>query len=313
MTILAADFGGTRIKLAIVTDAQAVATDIINVTPGGSLESHLPAIRDAYLALLESTQTPLDKCSAVVWALPCLVAGDGVTVTKTFGKFEDSVTLDLTAWSRTTFGLPIIVENDARAAAIGEWKFGAGKGTDNLVMITLGTGIGTAVILNGRPLYGAAGMAGNLGGHSITHRDGELCTCGIRGCAEAQVATWNIPNLAKASPQFATSALATVPIIDYRAIFTNATAGDPLATTLRDRALDTWGALTLTLIHNFDPERVIIGGGIMASKDLIIPAIQKIADQSAAHAFNPVAVVPSQLADDAGPLGCFAIASDRIA
>ena len=269
MSVLVADFGGTRIKSGLVENGRVISMRVDDTPPGRSLESQLPDLRARFEELVAS-----EKPEAMVWTLPCIVAADGRTITRTFGKFDDAPRLDLVGWAERQFGIPLWVENDARAAAMGEWRHGSGQGCRDMVMVTLGTGIGTAVISEGRALYGRGGMAGNLGGHTVVEAGGRPCGCGQQGCAEAQVATWALPAMAKESPEFPTSALSRCERIDYRSVFREAAGGDPLAAGLKARAIRYWTVLLANLIHQFDPERIVLGGGIMAAKDELLPLLE---------------------------------------
>jgi glucokinase len=171
-------------------------------------------------------------------------------------------------------------------------------------MVTLGTGIGTGVILGGQPLRGRSGMAGNLGGLSITHLGSPGPDAVAPGCTEGQVATWALPERVPGMPGFEASALADEHRLDYEVVFAHAAAGDPLAGRLRDEALESWGALALNLIQTFDPQRVIFGGGIMAAAELILPAVRDFVDQHAVQAGGPVELVAAELGDRAAVIGC---------
>lgn len=265
--------------------------------------AHTQPLKNGFDKLLETLGLSYAHCDRIGIAFPSLVSADCKKVTRTFQKFEDLVGLDIQQWSQKAFGLECKIENDARAALIGEWRYGAGKGMDNLFMLTLGTGCGTAVVLEGKPIHGFSGMAGNMGGHSITHRDGEECWCGSRGCLEAQVASWALEGIARKDPDFAISKLASAEKVDYRAVFELAEKGDGLAVRLRDKAIDTWAAALLNGVHFFDPQRIIIAGGIMASADVILPALQEILDQQAIQVASPVQVVAAELGDGAALLG----------
>ena len=298
MSVLVADFGGTRIKTGLVEEGR-VRSVRVHDTPAGPLESQLSDLPRIFeeLAVEEGT-TP----EAMVWALPCIVAPDRRTVTRTFGKFDDAPDLDLVGWVESHFGIPLLLDNDARMAAVGEWRHGAGRGCADMAMVTLGTGIGTAVISEGRPLYGRSGMAGNLGGHNIIHTGGRTCTCGQRGCAEAHVATWALPGIARESSLFPESALARSERIDYRAVFAEAARGDTLAAELKASAIRDWTVVLANLIHQFDPERIVIGGGIMAGKDEILPLLEASLRQ-ALPASRGIQLCATTLGDSAALVG----------
>lgn len=300
---LVADFGGTRVKYGLVRDGAVVDQDNFEVIERLSFAAQCEPLRAGFLKLLEKNGLSLGDCSGLGIGLPTLISADCKSVTRTFQKFDDLVGFDVQAWSLGAFGLACDLENDARAALIGEWQHGAGRGLDNIFMLTLGTGCGTAVILEGKPIRGFSGMAGNMGGHSITHRDGEECWCGNRGCLEAQVASWALDSHARRHDEFSTSKLAELAAVDYRAVFELAQEGDSLAVKLRDKAIDTWAAVILNGISFFDPERVIVGGGIMASADIILPALQKTVDAHAIQVAGPVQIVAAELGDGAALVG----------
>ena len=300
---LAVDFGGTRVKYGVIRDGEILSQSNFHVIDRLSFMAHSEPLKLGFDQLLKALGMNYSNCDGLGIAFPSLVSADCTKVTRTFQKFEDLVGLDIQAWSQDTFGIECKIENDARAALIGEWRYGAGKGMDNLFMLTLGTGCGTAVVLEGKPIHGFSGMAGNMGGHSITHRDGEECWCGSRGCLEAQVASWALEGIAKKDTEYSESKLASEEKVDYRAVFELAEEGDSLAVRLRDRAIDTWAAALLNGVHFFDPQRIIIGGGIMASADVILPALQKILDRQAIQVASPVQVVAAELGDGAALLG----------
>jgi len=303
MKLLAADCGGSRIKLGLIESRVLIADTVIEARASEPLEQRLSAIADCLECLCREQRWKLSDCRGLLLALPVIIAADQRAVTMTFGKYEDSKGFDFDGWAKRRLGVPVLLENDARAAAIGEWICGAGRGVENLVMVTLGTGIGTAVICEGAPLRGRNGMAGNLGGHTATHVGGTTCHCGIHGCLEAQVGTWTLPVTARADPLFAGSALAGEAVIDYEAVFRHAAHHDSLAGELRDRALFCWGALLVNLIHGYDPERIVIGGGIMRHAGLILPEIRPTVNRQATQPAGPVEIVTASLGDAAALLG----------
>src|SRR5690606_25998850 len=107
----------------------------------------------------------------------------------------DAPSLDLTGWCREAFGAPLVLENDANAAMIGEWRFGAGQDHDHAVMMIFGTGVGVSAITDGRLLRGAHGYGGVLGGHQTINLHGRLCPCGNMGCVETEASTWVLQEL----------------------------------------------------------------------------------------------------------------------
>jgi glucokinase len=120
------------------------------------------------------------------------------------------------------------------------------------------------------------------------------------GCAEAEASTKFLADLARARADFAASPLAREPVLDFAGVFRHAAAGDPCARAIRDHSLLVWSALAVNLIHAYDPEMVILGGGIMASADVIVPAVQEYVSRYAHTPWGKVRVMPGALRDAAG-------------
>lgn len=286
-------------KLGVVRGGNVLARAIEPTSPQLGLLPQLPLLEATWLRLLgELELTPRD-CSGIAVAFPSIVEPATARVLDEYGKYRDAPGLDLRAWARRRFDLPLAIENDARMACIGEWRSGAGRGVDNMVMITLGTGLGTAAVMEGRALRGRHGQAGILGGHTTVRYGGRACVCGNAGCAEAEASTECIAEMTRSNPEFPASKLAMEPTLDYSAVFRSAASGDPAARALRDHSLLVWGALAVNLIHSYDPELVILGGGIMASAEVILPAVRAHVERHAHTPWGKVRVVPSALGDAA--------------
>jgi len=298
MTILACDLGGTRLKIGVVRDGQVLAHTVEPAHSQHGLAPRLPVLKDAWLRLLHGLNLKLSDCAGASVAFPSLIDKETGRILVVYGKYADSLGIDMRAWVRTELGLPLVIENDARMALIGEWRAGAGRGCDNLVMITLGTGLGVCAIIEGRVLRGKHGQAGVLGGHLTVRYGGRPCTCGNLGCAEAEASTAFLRQLAESSPDWERSSLRSLPL-DYANVFAQATAGDACAVALRDHSLLVWSSLAVNLIHAYDPEMLILGGGIMSSGDQILPAIADYVNRHAHTPWGKVRIVPSSLGDNA--------------
>lgn len=309
---LAVDFGGRRIKLGLVQDGVVVAQQVLPARAEEPLPARLKAVATVLRDLCQQHALRPESCAGIGLAYPSIIDTEHARILDHFGKFGDASTLDLRAWARAELGLPLAIDNDARMALIGEWRHGAGRGCGNVVMITFGTGIGTAVIQEGRVLRGVHGQAGILGGHLTTCLGGHPCVCGNIGCAEAEASTWALDRLVRERPNFADSALASEAEIDFAAVFGLATAGDACARALRDHALQVWSALAVNLIHAYDPERLVLGGGVMASRDIILPAIREHVERHAHTPWGRVNVVASELGDRAALLGCEWLVQEHI-
>lgn len=299
MNTLAGDVGATRIKLALIRDDRVLGQEVIPSQAEQSLAKRLPDIANAYQRLCERQGVTIEKCLGISLSVPSLVDVGSGRVLAEYGRFRDMPDLDLRGWAKAELGLPLAIENDARMAAIGEWRHGAGRGCDNLVMITLGTGLGTSAIIEGKVLRGKHGQAGCLGGHLTLHYGGRVCGCGNIGCAEAEASTAFLREIAKCRPDFPSSALSKEPVLDYAAVFGLAAAGDACARAIRDQSLLAWSSLAVSLIHAYDPELLILGGGVMKSADLILPAVREYVHEHAHTPWGKVRVVASELGDTA--------------
>ena len=304
MITLAADFGGRRIKLGLVKQGRVLARRVLPANADQPLKARLDAVAEGLRGLCaEQRLTPAD-CDGVGFAYPSIIDTRRARIMDHFGKFGDASRLELRAWAMEVLGLPLAIDNDARMALIGEWQYGAGRGCDNVAVITLGTGLGASAVIEGRVLRGVHGQAGILGGHLTVRYGGRQCVCGNLGCAEAEASTWMLDKLAREREDFAGSPLSRETVLDYAAVFRRAASGDACAVALRDHSLQIWSATAVNLIHAYDPEKVIMCGGIMASADVIIPAVQAYVERHAHTPWGRVEVVPSALGDEAALLAC---------
>jgi glucokinase len=189
------------------------------------------------------------------------------------------------------------LENDADAAALGEYAAGAGRGAHSMVMLTFGTGIGGGVILDG-PIYrGAAGAHPELG-HMHAETGGPACYCGAHGCLESIAAGPAISAAAQAAG-----------MADAREAFSRAAARDPAAAAVIGRAVRAAAAVIWDIAHTFLPERVILGGGIMEEHfDVFAPEARKRLEAAAMVPKGAVTVVRAALGNAAGVVGAAALA-----
>lgn len=299
MTVLACDVGGTRIKLGIVRDGAVLANDVIPAHSDRGLAERLPALSEALRKLCARQGIAPGDCGGVALGIPSLVDVRTGRILAEYGKYRDGPTVDLRAWGAEALGLPVAIENDTRMAMIGEWRHGAGLGCGNLVMITLGTGLGTSAVVEGQVVRGKHGQAGCLGGHLTVRYGGRRCSCGNVGCAEAEASTAFLGQIAAERPDFAASTLQCEPRLDYRAIIEHSAAGDACAQALLQHSIQVWGALAVNLIHAYDPELVIFGGGIMASAAILLPRLEHYILRHAHTPWGKVKVVASHLGDEA--------------
>jgi glucokinase len=155
------------------------------------------------------------------------------------------------------------------------------------------------VIIQGRLLRGAHGQAGVLGGHGTVRYGGRPCSCGNVGCAEAEASTAFLMHVAHGLPEWSQSALRNQTVLNYATVFQLAARGDACALKLREHSLTVWAALAVNLIHAYDPEILVLGGGIMASAGVVLPAITDYVRRHAHTPWGKVQLVASQLSDTA--------------
>lgn len=304
MNTLAVDFGGRRIKLGIIQDGTVLTQDVLPAHADRPLPDRLAAVAEALRRLCSEKELNVRECAGIGLAYPSVIDTARARICDHFGKFGDASSINLRAWARQTLGLPLAIDNDARMALVGEWLQGAASGCDNAVIITLGTGLGVSALIEGRVLRGGHGQAGILSGHLTVKYGGRPCVCGNVGCAEAEASTSVLDKLAHEHPGFELSALAKEEVLDYAAVFRCAAAGDSCARDLQDHSLKVWSALAVNLIHAYDPDRLVLAGGLMGSSDVILPAIRAYVAQHAHTPWGRVRVVASELGDEAALLAC---------
>ena len=271
---IAIDLGGSHVSIALVNDAGIYASRTFDVNAKEGFLILVGKIEHVVLDFLGENGLTLADCKGLGLAVPMLVdAKNRKILSAPKNKFEDATVVDLNKWVESSFDLPFVLEVDAHAACLGERFFGAGQGVDDLVFVTLGTGYGTSVIIRGNYLRGKHSKAGILGGHLSVNagESGHSCVCPGRGCIEAETGTWALNGIVKEQPEFSESSLAAFEEINYRHLFSEAKKGDALAEKMVQRSLNLWGASLVNLTHAYDPDKIIMGGGVMNAADQILP------------------------------------------
>lgn len=299
------DLGGTQIKAGVIENGRVTGRSSLFSGSAAGLRQGLAPLRELVNDLAGGR-----KIDAIGLAMPGIVDQRSRRLTAINGKWSDATEIDLTEWAAEGWDAPLVMDNDAVAALAGEWQFGAGMGADGVVMMTLGTGIGVAAVVDGRLLRGSHGQAA-IGGHITVMTGGRLCTCGNRGCAEAEASTFVLTELARSDPRFSSSALASAETIDYTQVFLHS-GTDPLCRDLRDRSLTVWSALAVSLIHAYDPEVLIIGGGVASAGAPLIGPIDEYVQRHAWSPWGSVQVRRGECGSDAALLGICAITDQYI-
>lgn len=287
------DMGGTRIKIGLVRQGKLLADATIPASSHVNLSDRLAEIAEKLDQLLaENNAVPL----GIGIAFPGIVDHVRCKVLSKYVKYPDAQEVDFIKWAKQRWNIPVALENDAKAALIGEWQYGNGKGCKDLVLVTLGTGVGSGVMIDGKLLSGRNFVAGNLGGHMTINVNGKECNCGNIGCLESESSTWNLQKERN---------------IDFKTLFQLADQGDQQAVEVRDNCLKAWSLGIISLIHAFDPERIVVGGGIMMSGDIVLAKIREMIVKHSWVKNNPPEVIAAAHPDFAGILGMYYMVTTR--
>jgi glucokinase len=294
---LALDLGGSQLRAALVdrtgavlarhaeaTSAQSTAMQLVEQMAKAAvvIARGVPPGEVAGIGL--SSPGPLDTQGGIALGLPTLPA---------LKDFPMRAALEDRLQAR------VVLENDAISAAFGEWRFGAGRGLQHCVYVTVSTGIGGGVVADGRLLHGRKGMACHIG-HMLLVHNGAPCPCGRRGCFEAYAS-------GRAFEQRATMALPADEATDPAAVFAKARHGHAMATQLVAEEADFLGAGLVSLLHLYSPEVIILGGGMANDFDLLLPGIHARIATDAMEPFRDVPVVQAALKGNAGLIGAAAL------
>ena len=306
------DVGGMSIKCGLVTEkGEILIKDSFKTQKNITCEGMAKQTSEFLFALAKKAGVTPEEIAAVGMGIPGTVdASKGMIVYSNNIKLEHApIVRDMKAY----FSCPVFVDNDANAAALGEVVFGAAKGLSDVVLVTLGTGVGTGIVVNGKIITGKGG-AGAEGGHVVIRMGGEPCTCGNRGCFEAYAsASALLRQTARQVERHPDSLLASLwkekgesGIVPFEA----AKAGDKVGTkVVRDYVNYTACGLA-GLVNIFRPDVVLIGGGISNQGDYFIKKVSRRLNGIVfGKGLNPrVKVKAAMLKNDAGLLGAVALA-----
>ena len=307
-TVIAGDFGGTNLRAALVSDTGEVfVRHEVSTHPNASAEAVLERITELLTHVRDAGSEPPVAASLAVAGL-IDAEGGTVMVSPNIPAFRN---LALTAPLSERLGIPVSIENDASAAALGEYRFGAGKGTRHLLHATLGTGIGGGIVADGRLYRGAQGLAGEIG-HIMLDPAGPPCGCGARGCLEAIAGGVAFGRRAQRLIESGAA-----PILAEIATGRPATAGDLGEAARRGEVAaiaeirnggHTIGLGLGSIVNILNPDMVTLSGGLLGMGDLLLDPLRAA---MASIAYGPASSTPvrtSQLGEDAGLLGAAAVA-----
>lgn len=305
---LAIDIGGTNVRFGLIDrDGAIITRRRLPCTVNTGFEQFLGSIRRELTGLTEEAYGLGCSVETVGAGVPGLIHSDGTVLSSVnLRPLEGrNIRKALEEISR----LPVTVLNDANAAALGEARFGAGQGFSSLLHLTLGTGVGSGLVLGGRLWTGADGVAAEYG-HATVEPEGQPCPCGNRGCLEQYASATAIARLAKERlARGENSIIANVAggDPDSSQVASAAMAGDPLALACFATAGRYLGIAAATAVNLLNLEAIVIGGGVAESYDLLEGHIRREIDSRAFKVpADRVKLLRGELGDDAGLLGAAA-------
>ncbi len=303
MAVLSVDLGGSHLAIAVVRDGAVLAGER-RVTEARSLSMEMSTLTAMARRCLAASGTPVSELAGVAVGFCGVVDGNSGEILSTLNKYSDAPDLDLHGWAKREFGLPLRMENDACLALLGETAWGAAQGERDVVMVTLGTGIGGAAMVDGQLLRSRNGQAGCMGGHLPVNFAGRQCSCGAMGCAETEASTAALPELLRRSPDLSKSVLAHQAAPDFKAVYRAADAGDAVAQSTLDHCVHIWSVLTVGLVHAYGPELVLFGGGVLERGASLLDPIRIYVER---HVWRTSRGLPrierAQLGQDAALIG----------
>lgn len=304
--VIGIDLGGTSVSSAVVDDGGRINHQA-RLSVSGSRTS--TEVIDRLLACVGMTMDSCgrDRVVGVGVGTPGLIIKETGTVVyaPNVPEWED---LPLQTLLQDRIGLPVTIENDANAAAIGEHWVGGATGHANILCITLGTGVGGAIIMNNEIWRGSNGAAGEIG-HMTVVENGRMCGCGAQGCLEAYASATAIASqareLLRGGRKSILSDLGDDPDhIDAAMVADAAGRGDEIAWKVMHRSATLLGIAVSSLTNLLNPELIVIGGGVIKAGDMILnPVRAQVARRAYAWSASILKIVPAKLGDNAGIIG----------
>ncbi|HLJ18314.1 MAG TPA: ROK family protein [Bryobacteraceae bacterium] len=305
--ILGIDIGGKRIKTGLVNEAGTLVETASAPTPA-SLDGFVAAVHELIGRVCAKGQPDAAGigCKGILHPTDTTVE----VLPGTMHYLEGQKLSELFA-SVFPARIPIHADNDARVALAGEAAWGAARGRTEVVMLTLGTGVGGAIISGGKLLRGATGVAGHIGHLTIDPR-GPMCICGNRGCLETFFSATAIEQAAGDAVERGCDSMLP-PAPTCADVFRVAAEGDRVAALIVNEATQTLAAAIAGLVHILDPEIVILGGQISeAGEALFSPLREEVHIRTRCLLRRKVPLIPPQIVDRSGVVGAAAIATERM-
>jgi glucokinase len=316
--LLGLDFGGTKLAAGIAYPggSELLAYQRQPTPASGTPEIVLPVVQELVDELLSEQNASILAIGASFGG-PLLKPGSGkIQCCPHLPGWEE---YPLQMWLENTYGVKATIENDANAAAVGEWRYGAGRGKSHILYVTVSTGIGSGLILNGKLHHGHDGLAGELG-HTILVPDGPVCTCGRRGCLEALAAGPAIarraikalndnPEAGQLLRALCENCIESVTALE---VSQASSEGDELALEVLSAAATDLGRGIANAVNLVNPDRVILGGGVVKSGEAYLQTVRTSASD---HVLDGITLdIVRAEHDDLAPLrGAIALAEASVA
>jgi glucokinase len=305
---IGADLGGTKMLVGVIDGDQRVLHRSIGPTLGLTEEGVVDELEQE----LKQARAARPGVAAAGLGIPCTINREkGFAITAVNLPIVDVPIRDL---MRERVGLPVYIDNDANVAALAEHRFGAARGATNVVMLTIGTGIGGGLILDGKVYRGSIGAGAELG-HMVVDIDGPPCqgNCPNHGCIEAVASGTALGREGRAAAErdpdsVLGRALATDGEVTGKTVTETALAGDPMARDVIALVGRRLGVAFSSYANIFDPDVIVIGGGVMAAGDLLLDPAREELKARALPPMNGTPVVAAQLGPDAGMIGAAVMA-----
>lgn len=296
------DIGGTTVKIGLfTTEGELLDKWEIKTRTENHGAAILADIAEALEKKLSDSGISKEDVEGIGVGIPAPVSDDGIVKnTANLGWGYKEVKREMEELT----GIKVAVGNDANVAALGEMWLGAGKGFKNLIMVTLGTGVGGGVIVNGHPIIGANGAGGEIGHICVKYDEIDSCGCGNKGCLEQYASATGITRLAnmRLARNNDASALRGQPV-DAKAVFDAVKAGDKVAEEIADEFGSYLGKAIANIATITDPSIVVIGGGVSKAGPILLTFVEKYFKENVFFANQNTEFVIAELGNDAGICG----------
>ena len=298
--VFGVDVGGTTVKMGLFQeDGELLDKWEIKTRTENQGEAILPDIAQAVKAKMAEKKLVKEQIIGLGMGLPAPVTEDGIVQNSAnLGWGYKEVTREL---EELLDGMKVIPGNDANVAALGEMWKGGGRGYDSIVMVTLGTGVGGGVILQGKILTGCKGAGGEIGHMKVNMDETRVCGCGNKGCLEQYASATGIVNMAKENVPEG-SYLADKKVT-AKAVFDGAKEGDAYCMKVVEKFGRYLGVALSNVAHVVDPEAFVIGGGVSAAGQILLDVVEKYYNENSMFALKNKSFHLAELGNDAGIYG----------